>query len=252
MEPNITPWRRTVCGDLISAFDFGADNRDWSATLPDTGHYNARADAAHLLPAVKRPSGNKLPAQEAGRRPARPLPYALEVTGAAEAGQFTLKIENRGAAVALAVYADGGAAGPWFYTVDAGAHLTDQLPIGKQGYAFTVHGPNGFLRRFTAKATTPAVAIEPRYDAGTESLVLRLANNGNAPVTIFIRPRTYIKAPTRRHRLAPGAAVEDLWPIAASDHWYDLEARSAGAVWRFAGHCETGRPSWSDPVLGGA
>jgi len=252
MEPNITPWRRAVCGDLTSAFDFGADNRDWNALLPDTGGYNAKADAAHLLPAVRRPTGNKLPVQEAGRRPARPLPYALEVTGAAEAGQFTLKIENRGAAVALAVYADGGAAGPWFYTVDAGGHLTDRLPIGAAGYAFTVHGPNGFLRRFAAKATAPAVTIEPRYDPANESLVLRLGNTGSTPVTISIRPRTYMEAPARKHQLAPGMTVEDHWVIAASDHWYDLEARSAGSVWRFAGHCETGQPSWSDPAFGRA
>ncbi len=252
MEPNITPWRRAMCGDLTSAFDFGADNRDWNASLPDTEGYNAKADAAHLLPAVKRPTGNKLPVQEAGRRPARPLPYALEVTGAAEGGQFTMKIENRGAAVALAVYADGGAAGPWFYTVDAGAPLTDQLPVGAAGYAFTVHGPNGFLRRFTAKATAPAVTIEPRYDAATESLVLRLGNIGSMPVTVSIRPHTYMEAPARKHRLAPGMTVEDTWSIAASDHWYDLEAQAGGAGWRFAGHCETGRASWSDPALGRA
>ena len=252
MEPNITPWRRAVCGDLTSAFDFGADNRDWNALLPDTEGYNAKADAAHLLPAVKRPTGNKLPVQETGRRPARPLPYALEVTGAADGVQFTLKIENPGAAVALAVYADGGAAGPWFYAVDAGGRLTDRLSIGKKGYAFTVHGPNGFLRRFTAKATAPAVTIEPRYDAATESLVLRLGNTGSTPVTISIRPRTYMEAPARKHRLAPGMTVEDPWPIAASDHWYDLEAHAGGAVWRFAGHRETGRASWSDPALGRA
>lgn len=252
MEPNITPWRRAVCGDLTSAFDFAADDRDWNASLPDTESYNAKADAAHLLPAVKRPTGDTLPVQEAGRRPARPLPYALDVNGAVEADQFLLKIENRGAAVALAVYTDGGADGPWFYTVAAGGHLTDQLPAGKKGYAFTVHGPNGFLRRFTAKTAAPAVTIEPRYDASAESLVLRLGNTGSTAVTVSTRPRTYVQAPARQHRLAPGMTVEDPWPIATSAHWYDLEVRGGGAVWRFAGHCETGRPSWSDPALGGA
>ncbi|HWU12510.1 MAG TPA: phospholipase C, phosphocholine-specific, partial [Caulobacter sp.] len=50
-EPNIGPWRRAVCGDLTSAFDFDiseAQRRDtrWLRRLPDTGDYRARSDAS--------------------------------------------------------------------------------------------------------------------------------------------------------------------------------------------------------------
>jgi phospholipase C len=42
-EPNITPWRRAVCGDLTSAFDFasavGAGD-ELTATLPNPGTYD--------------------------------------------------------------------------------------------------------------------------------------------------------------------------------------------------------------------
>ncbi|MBN9921115.1 hypothetical protein JND48_14910, partial [Listeria monocytogenes] len=42
-EPNIGPWRRAVCGDLISAFDFAHPNRDWaSLTLPGTADFEQR------------------------------------------------------------------------------------------------------------------------------------------------------------------------------------------------------------------
>ena len=44
--------------------------------------------------------------------------------------------------------------------------------------------------------------------------------------------------------------LEDRWPVAASDHWYDIEARSGDAVWQLAGHMETGRTSRSDPAIG--
>jgi phospholipase C len=44
--------------------------------------------------------------------------------------------------------------------------------------------------------------------------------------------------------------VESRWPIAASDHWYDIEVRNGSAVWQLAGHMETGRASRSDPALG--
>ncbi|MEI9989127.1 MAG: phospholipase C, phosphocholine-specific [Rhizomicrobium sp.] len=251
MEPNITPWRRAVCGDLTSAFDFAANDGGWRASLPDTAGYNAQGDAAPSLPPVKRPETNTLPRQEPGRRPARALPYALEVAGGAEPGRFALRIDNRGSAGAcLTVYAKDGAAGPWYYTVGAGESVSDSLPVGKDGFAFAVHGPNGFLRELSARAPYPSVAVTSRYDAAGESLVLRLHNSGPAPCDVTVAPRDYANAPARTHRLAAGAATEDRWPIAVSDHWYDLEARSGDAVWRFAGHCETGRASFSDPAIG--
>ncbi|AIP49327.1 phospholipase C, phosphocholine-specific [Burkholderia pseudomallei MSHR5858] len=71
-EPNITPWRRAVCGDLTSAFDF----RTPDATLPplpDTSGYRSIADQlcstkpAPAVPAAPSP----VDPQEPGVRPAR-------------------------------------------------------------------------------------------------------------------------------------------------------------------------------------
>ena len=43
-EPNISAWRRAVCGDLTSCFDFGApDTVDFMATLPATAALSVRA-----------------------------------------------------------------------------------------------------------------------------------------------------------------------------------------------------------------
>ncbi len=247
MEPNITPWRRAVCGDLTSAFDFTSGG-DGNVPLPDTAGYNARADAAHLLPPVVRPADTSLPVQEAGQRPARALPYALEVTGRADGKSFTLQIGNRGSAGAsLAVHARDGSV--WYYTVEAGKSVSDRLPIGGGGFGFVLHGPNGFLREFSGVAVSPA-EIETRHDAADESLVLRIRNTGAAACDITIAPRDYSHEAPRHYQIAPGAVREDRWPLAASDHWYDLEARGGDTVWRFAGHVETGRPSRSDPAIG--
>ncbi|MDB5739172.1 MAG: putative phospholipase c precursor protein, partial [Alphaproteobacteria bacterium] len=245
MEPNITPWRRAVCGDLSSAFDFAAPDGK-RVLLPDTAGYIAAADAAHLLPPVVRPHDAALPTQEAGQRPARPLPYALDVTGMAQGDGFALTIVNHGGAAAcLSVHAKGGAAGPWFYTVGAGESLSDRLPAGLD---FVVHGPGGFLRSFSGPVA--AIRIATRYEPASSSLVLRLENTGTAPREITIAPRDYSAEPARHYALAPGAVQEDRWAIAGSDHWYDLEARNGDGIWRFAGHCETGRASRSDPAIG--
>jgi phospholipase C len=247
MEPNITPWRRAVCGDLTSAFDFATPDGGWRAELPDTSGYNSQGDAAHLLPPVVRPHNAALPVQEAGQRPARALPYVLDVSGGPEDGGFALRFDNRGTAGAcFAVYAQNG--GPWFYTVGAGASLSDLLPV--TAGSLTVHGPNGFLRGFPAAAQS--LAITSRYDPADQSLVLHVSNTTHTDCAVTIAARDYATAPSQSLRLIPGASQEARWPVAASDHWYDLEARTADAIWRFAGHCETGRPSRSDPALGRA
>ena len=52
-EPNISPWRRAVCGDLTSAFDFSrTDTRP--AALPDTDGYQPPDHDRHPDYAVSR------------------------------------------------------------------------------------------------------------------------------------------------------------------------------------------------------
>ena len=250
-EPNITPWRRAVCGDLVSAFDFAASNNDdsWNNALPETKGYVAAVGAARALPPATIPPAHALPVQEKGQRPARPLPYALEVTGGSGDGHFTLTIANQGTAgVCLAVYADDD--GPWFYTCEAGQTMSDQLPVGAAGYKFRVHGPNGFLRVFQEATDRSALTVNSRYDAATQELVVSLRNFGATAREVSIRPLAYTQAPGRRHHLAPAQTIEDRWKIAGSDHWYNIEIRSGSAVWQLAGHIETGRVSRSDPAMG--
>ncbi|WP_443027643.1 phospholipase domain-containing protein [Sphingomonas sp. RIT328] len=44
-----------------------------------------------------------------------------------------------------------------------------------------------------------------------------------------------------------------MWPLAASDGWYDLTVTctaDAQALWRYAGKVETGRQGRTDPAIG--
>jgi phospholipase C len=205
--------------------------------------------AARTLPPATLPSAGEMPVQEKGQRPARPLPYLLDVTGTIGDGAFALTIANRGTAGAcLAVYAEND--GPWLYTCEADRTLNDQLPVPSGGGSFRVHGPNGFLRVFQDTAPYSTIAVESHYDAATEELVLNLRNTGMATSEISIKPLAYSDTPARRHQIAPAGTIEDRWPIAAGDHWYDVELRSGSAVWRLAGHAETGNISRSDPAIG--
>ncbi|MGH7188720.1 MAG: phosphocholine-specific phospholipase C, partial [Acetobacteraceae bacterium] len=93
VEPNITAWRRSICGDLTSAFDFAGPSDSWPA-LPDTARYIAASDASCRLPAPAVPAqstASDVHAQEPGVRPARPLPYDLAVD-AIEGGHGVLTL----------------------------------------------------------------------------------------------------------------------------------------------------------------
>jgi phospholipase C len=248
-EPNITPWRRAMCGDLTTAFDFSVLDERQDHRLPDTIGYADAAIAQRQFPPPQQKS-QPLPRQERGSRPARALPYALEVRGQVRDSAFRLDIINRGAAgAAFATYAQNGE-GPWFHAVEAGQELSDWLAIDRR-YSFEVHGPNGFLRKFQDRVPYASIVAEGRYDGANDELVLVVRNTSDRSRTIVTRPLRYLTNAPRHHHVAAGEVIEDRWPIAVSGHWYDIDLRCGALHCRWAGHIETGRISQSDPELGG-
>jgi phospholipase C len=254
MEPQISPWRRAVCGDLTSVFDFKTPNRR-RAALPDVSARPAQAEKAKALPQPKPPaSAEPLPRQEAGQRPARALPYDFQVATHLRDGGLSLTFANTGGTgVALTLYEAGGGE-PRFYTISRMGYLTDHIPLNAGRYAFTLHGPNGFLRGYRGET---GAAVSPSangfYLPKEGKFRIGLHNDGSRPVTLEVRSAAYLDAPPRLHRLAPGADVADYWDLKASHNWYDFIVTCAEAPSfqrRFAGHGEDGKPSLSDPLLG--
>ena len=254
IEPQISPWRRAVCGDLTSMFDFAQKDNAWAA-LPATSSTMAAVDASCTLRHPALPSSQSIPLQETGQRPARPLPYDIRVAGSPnpKTRSFHLEIENAGmAGVALTLYDRAGHAGPWYYTLEAGKRVSDALPLSNMHFAFELHGPNGFLRQFRQGSRTRDVDISTHYDPVDEALVIRIDNHGTGALAVTSSANFYSTEKPRSLTVAAGSSTEDRWPIASSAHWYDVSVRLAGDteyLRRFAGHVETGRPSMSDPAL---
>lgn len=69
-EPNITPWRRAVSGDLTSAFDFSGTNTT-VPTLPATAAYRPTDDKRHDDYVPVPPADPRVPRQDPGVRPSR-------------------------------------------------------------------------------------------------------------------------------------------------------------------------------------
>ena len=254
MEPQISPWRRAVCGDLTSVFDFKTPNGP-ARGLPDVSALPARAAKARALPLPRPPaSPEPQPRQEPGQRPARALPYQVEAAGHLGDDGFALAIENSGPAGAAFALFPAGPGEPRFYTVDAGRRLEDLIPVEGGAYDFTLHGPNGFLRGFKGQPTKSSRPFASgRFEPETGRLLVTLENHGAQPVTLEIATAAYLAGPPRRRRLEPHAKVTEAWDLRTSHNWYDLIVtcvEAPGFQRRFAGHGEDGKPSVSDPLLG--
>ncbi|UQA92453.1 phosphocholine-specific phospholipase C [Streptomyces halobius] len=253
-EPNISPWRRAICGDLTSAFDFTGKDTD-PAELPDTAGYEPPDHERHPDYFPHAPANPALPKQEPGSRPARPLPYAPLVDGAADpaAGKFTLTFSGGDAAgVCFHVRSANRTDGPWTYTTEAGKTLSDtwNSAYSKGAHDLTVFGPNGFLRTFKSPGGTAGPEVTARHDKAGGNLKLTLTNEGSADVNLTLTNGYGGAAET--FKVKAGATVEHTLDLRASKRWYDLTVVSdtdAAFLRRLAGHVENGEPGVSDPAI---
>ncbi len=252
-EPNISPWRRAVCGDLTAAFDFSRTDPG-VPPLPDTDGYRPPDHDRHPDYVPAPPADPRLPQQERGLRPARPLPYDLAADGRVSSADGTLSVEFAAHGLAGAnFHVRAGRQGPWTYTVEAGRRLTGTFAAGaagKGGYGFSVHGPNGFLREFAGSVAEAGAEVSARHEAASGRVRLVLANDGARPVRFTVKDGYGHEHPVT-YRVRPGDRVTHTADPARGNGWYDLAVTSdqdGGFLRRLAGHVETGRPATSDPA----
>jgi phospholipase C len=127
VEPNITPWRRAVAGDLTSAFNFRSPNAA-AVSLPSTVTFappnHDRQPDYHPEP----PAQQSVPAQEPGTRPARAVPYELQATAVADVSSRSVQITFANAGKSAAVFqvrSGNDQRGPWTYTVGSKDAVAD-------------------------------------------------------------------------------------------------------------------------------
>ncbi|KAG0927279.1 hypothetical protein G6F32_012934 [Rhizopus arrhizus] len=109
VEPNISAFRRAVCGDLTSTLNFGAPN---SAALPTLPGRTTKTDADGLTtwqeaqPAIAVPTQQTLAKQAPGTRPSRALPYELHTSAREDARENRVRLlfANASSSQAAAVF----------------------------------------------------------------------------------------------------------------------------------------------------
>ena len=267
IETNISPWRRAVCGDLTSAFNFANPNNStgFLAQLPDT---RVLAERTRLLgnPTKPRPTVPTLltmPVQDRGVRPSSALPYELAAHARVEVGSVNVSFENTGTAAAVFHVHDRLrlAEIPRRYTVEPGKQLVGVWGTGSVGaYDLWILGPNGFHRHLTGNASRLSVAgaanpeVQVRADRTSGDLLVTLVNTGGAPCVFQLAANRYGPGTSTDHAVVARSEQALRLSLVASHRWYDFSVKvmgEAGFSRRFAGRVETGAPSISDPAMGG-
>jgi len=253
-EPNISDWRRSICGDLTSCFDFSARGFSIPA-LPDTSALRMQADQTQTklpTPAPPLPGQQVVPVQEPGSALARPLPYQPLADLTINAGQVTVHMSNLGsAALQLAVYANGQSiVQPQRFDLVAGATATGTVATGPilGAYNVSVHGPNGFLRTGAGTALSTGTGIEASLTivGGGDHPRLKLTvSNGGAHVQI-VRVTGSDAFPHPLIVAGHDSPTRFLDPLASDHGWYDVALTLDNHPLfgrHFVGHLENGQPS---------
>lgn len=272
-EPQISAYRRAICGDLSSCFNFVSPNDGALPTL--TGRTTkVSADslassqaAASAIPVPAATATSALPAQATGTRPSRALPYELHTTAHPAAAGITLEFMN----------ASGNATGAVFHVYDR-LHL-DRVPrryavqAGKSlsgvwtpdaadngSYDLWVLGPNGYHREYVGNLGELGAGVNPEIQVcyqpcDASSVIVKLFNRGSQAATFTVAANAYRSDGPWTLNVAANASGELSWAVADSGNWYDFTVSSSTSTTfrrRFAGRIETGKDSISDPAMGNA
>jgi phospholipase C len=215
--------------------------------------------------------------QEKGIRPACSLPYELYAEGwlSSDRKKFELRMKagndvhgKRAAGSPFNVYlrnrhesreaADRQMAVAT-YAVKPGDELYEELPLSlfsDAHYSIDVHGPNGFYRSFTGNPDASAVQVRLAYvrdrSSVTGDLQVYLRNPGERSLTVAVNDNSY-KTGIVTRVIAAKHEVSIALNLKRSHGWYDFTVKAEGseAKAHFAGRVETGRSSFSDPLMGG-
>ena len=285
-ETNISPWRRTICGDLSSVFRPyngekltapAALNKDLFIESIHKAKFKNTPDDYKKLSAEEIEAINTqvqhlttMPAQEKGIRPANALPYEIYADGKLNAGKDTFEISfgsgnnafgEKAAGIPFLAYAiHKNDVKVRSYAVLAADNIKDTWKVDdfeNGNYYLEVHGPNGFFRLFKGTKNDALIDTACVYQATsnggnlTGNIEINLQNNDAAPCMIEITNH-YTQA-IQTKQVGPHASASLPFDLSKSYGWYDISVKVKGNnsfEKRYAGKVETGKESFTDPMMG--
>ncbi|MBO0836889.1 MAG: DUF756 domain-containing protein, partial [Actinobacteria bacterium] len=244
--PDISAWRRSICGDLTSAIDFSSFDNSLPE-LPDPAGLLAVVAQDAALPSPPEPAAGQqtVPVQAtSGALKIRPAPYQQHATILVDrfAGRVTASMSNTAAkAASMQVFPGSVLATPFSYNANtavtaipntvskATGPKTYTVNTGDSGgqYNFAIYGPDHFVRTFAGTVIPDGqnAGQVPRVDAklgtgNTRTLKITLGNDGRTPVTYTLTPNDYVGS-NQKVTVGFGQNVQVTWPT-SSYGYYDV------------------------------
>ncbi|MES2419299.1 MAG: phospholipase C, phosphocholine-specific [Bacteroidota bacterium] len=287
---NISEWRRTICGNLTSAFTpyNGAPlekipflDRDknvetiFNAKFKEVPTSFIKLSSLEIANIKAKPS--LITIQEKGIRSSSALPYELYANAALTNDQKNVEIRfaagndifgknAAGSPFTVSVPVKFGAKDElsrnWSFAVKAGDKLSYDWPISSfenGNYHLRLNGPNGFFREFLGSRNNPLVKIEVNYEKGklnpaklTGNVIVNLINNDSKPQNFIIKDNAY-RASGINKEVPAKSTAQVILNLEKSYHWYDFSVKLKNdSIFeeRFAGRVETGLATKTDPAMG--
>lgn len=280
-ETNISEWRRTVCGDLTSAFRMYDGEKIEKPLVLDRNQFvesihqaqfrseptNYKKLSAQDISSIqKNPrSSSVMPTQEKGTRPSYALPYELyaEIKPATDKTSVNLHLS---AGKKLLKNATGAPfqviSLPTFtvrdYAVKANDTITDSWRVnalGNEGYHLRVHGPNGFYREMRGELLDSVVTsfyyISDALKGMTGEASIEIEKIAADKLEIEITDNAYGK-PKQTITVDRKKTYIPI-DIKETQGWYDVTLSIKGNKnfeRRYCGRVETGMHRITDPAIG--
>ncbi|GGF57334.1 phospholipase C, phosphocholine-specific [Marmoricola endophyticus] len=235
-EPNISSWRRQVCGDLTSAFDF-----DRAGRPPRLAHPGPVPDPiGRWTPGP--PGEQRLPVQEPGRRPTRPLYYGPAIGTRVTADGVRLDLSSHGRDSAhFTIYPYAGEL-PEPAHHDVASSTTVRVDAPRGAYDLAVQGPDRFWARLAGRTDGAARSLVVAARAAARAtLRVELDNRGAAPLTVRVGGR----------RVALAARTSRVLVLPTDRGWYDVDlavVQEPGWSRTLTGRVGAERPGVSAPT----
>ncbi|TCD03455.1 phosphocholine-specific phospholipase C [Pedobacter psychroterrae] len=265
---NISDWRRTICGDLTSAFS--PYNEKELEKIPFLDR-NKNVETIYNAKFKEEPSGFKklseaeiarisekpsiLALQEKGTRKACALPYELYVDGRLSADGKSFEVEfaagnvvfdELAAGAPFSVYAPVKYSDKdskdeicrnWSFAVKAGDKFSYSWPLDafeNELYHLRVHGPNGFYREFVGDVKSAGQLVSVAYESNRLNKAklsgnLRINLTNNDP-----KPQTFVltdksyKMAEVKKTVAAKSKDSVVLDLSKSHHWYDIKVQVQG------------------------
>ncbi|MFV2117504.1 phosphocholine-specific phospholipase C [Streptomyces sp. Act-28] len=246
-EPNISAWRRSVFGDLTSAFDFHRGYRRPEVEQP--GPVPAPVDRWKPVP----PKNQTPPGQEPGTRRTRPLPYRLSLRPDVTRAGVRLRLGNDGSAGAWFTAYPGDGTVPHTWTVPANGRADHTIEYGDNGYDLQVHAPGWSVWELRGAGVGAEAHLVEQPAAG--HVRIECSNPSSTTRRLLVGESVHSRGHGDRvHSVTLGPGASRTVRLRPADHgWYDIvvvDRDDPVFLRRMTGRLAHDGPGVTDPSTG--